>query len=255
MVAGPQARLRGVLVAREAARPALGGQHQQHQQHQRGGELRRRDRLAEREPGAIDAGGEGVDAEVLHRAEVGQRLHQRERHAAGDRRPGERHRDLEEAAPRPAAQRAADVDHAGALLEEGGAREQVDVGVEHQRHDRDRATERADRREPVVGPAPVHDVAQEGLHRAGELQKVGVGVADDVGRDRERQQQRPLEDAAPGEVAHADQPGGADPDRDHPEPDAGREQRGVGRGSPRAPSRRDATTRPRSAPARSRTPP
>ena len=130
----PQARLGGVLVAREPARPALRGKHQQHQQHQRSGQLRRRDRLAEREPGPVDAGREGVDAEVLDGAEIGQRLHQRERHTAGDRGPGERHGDFEEAAPRPAAERAADVEHAGALLEERRARQQIDVGVEHQAH-------------------------------------------------------------------------------------------------------------------------
>ena len=92
-----------MLIAGEPARPALGGQHQQDEQHQHRGELRRRDRLAEREPGAVDAGREGVDAEILDGAEIVQRLHQRQRHAAGDRRPGERHGDLEEAAqgPRP----------------------------------------------------------------------------------------------------------------------------------------------------------
>src|SRR3546814_3216910 len=55
-------------------------------------------RLAHAEPGAVDPGGEGIDAEMLHRAEIVQGLHQRQRHAGGDRRPGERQDHPEEAA-------------------------------------------------------------------------------------------------------------------------------------------------------------
>jgi hypothetical protein len=168
-----------------------------------------------------------VDAEVLHGAEVGKRLHQRERDPARDRRAGQRHRDREEAAPGAAAQRPAHVEHAGALLEERGAGEQIDVRIEHEAHDHDGAPERADRREPVVGVGPAGRLAQQALHRPGVLEKIGVGVADDVGRDGERQQQRPFEQAAAREVAHADQPRRADPDHQDAAADAQRERERV----------------------------
>ena len=66
---------------------------------QRGGELRRRHPVAQREPRAVDAGGERVDGEVRDGSVVGQRLHQRERDAAGDRRPRERQLDAPESLP------------------------------------------------------------------------------------------------------------------------------------------------------------
>ena len=60
------------------------------------GELRRRGAVAEREPRAKDAGGERLHAEVRDGAEIGERLHERERGAGDDRRARERQRDAPE---------------------------------------------------------------------------------------------------------------------------------------------------------------
>ena len=54
--------------------------------------------VAEREPGAVDAGGERVDGEIGDGAVVGERLHQRQRDAAGDGRARERQVDAPERA-------------------------------------------------------------------------------------------------------------------------------------------------------------
>ncbi len=57
-----------------------------------GRELGGGDAVVHRQPGLVDAGGEGLDAEVAGHAEVGQRLHQRQRHAGGHRRARQRQR-------------------------------------------------------------------------------------------------------------------------------------------------------------------
>ena len=46
------------------------------------------------------------------------------------------------------------------------------------------------------------------LDRAGHLQEVGVGIGQHVGRHRQRQHQRPVEQALAREAVHGDQPGG-----------------------------------------------
>ena len=84
-----------------AARRALERDRQRRRTaEQHGGQLRRRDAVAQREPGAVDAGRERVDGEVGDGAVVGQRLHQRQRDAAGDRRARQRQLDAPECAPR-----------------------------------------------------------------------------------------------------------------------------------------------------------
>ena len=136
--------------ARAAARQPLDDEddHDEGQQGHR--QLRRGGAVAEREPGAVDPGGEGLHAEVRDRAVVGQRLHQGQRRAADDRRPGHRQRDAQEAAPRRQAERAAGVEQGRAALEEGDARQQVDIRIEHARQHDDRAAEAAHVGEPVV---------------------------------------------------------------------------------------------------------
>ena len=51
-------------------------------------------------PGLVDGGGEGVVVEHRHGAEVGERLHHRERDTGGERRPRHRQRGMPERAPR-----------------------------------------------------------------------------------------------------------------------------------------------------------
>src|SRR5262245_22744390 len=90
-------------------------------------ELGRRARLAHAEPGAIDAGRERIDAEILHRAEIAERLHQRECDAGHDRGTRQRQRDMRETLPRRTTERAADLDRADRLVDERDAREQIDI--------------------------------------------------------------------------------------------------------------------------------
>jgi hypothetical protein len=197
----------GVVIARLAPRPALQHDQQEHEAHHQRRELRRRRGVAEPEPGAEDAGGEGRHAEILHRAVVRQRLHQRQRQAGDHRRARQRQRDAEESGPGARAQGAADLEHADGLLQEGGARQQIHVGIQHQRQHDDGAAQRADLRKPVVTVGPAEQLAQPGLHRTGEIQHAGVGVGDDVGRHGHGQQQRPFEHAPARELAHGTQPG------------------------------------------------
>ena len=164
---------------------------------------------------------------MLDRAVVAQRLHQGERHAAGDGRTGERQGDLGEAAPRPPAQGAADLDDADRLLEESGARQQVDVRVEHHGHDQDGAAQGVHLGEPVIAAAPAEEIAQARLHRPGEREQAAIGEGDGVGRHRQRQQQRPLEYGAAREAAHGHQPGGGNADQKRPGADAEHQHQGV----------------------------
>ena len=210
----------GVMVARAAPLPSLGGQHREHENQQHGGQLRGGPGVAEGEPRPVDAGREGVDAVIVDRAEVAQRLHERECDAAGERRPGERQGDAGEAAPRAAAQGAPNLKRADRLVQEGGAGEQIDVRVESQREDHDGPAERADVGEPVIAPRPAEGLAQRRLHRPGIFEHAGIGVGDGPGGKRQRQQQRPLEDRAAGEAAHGAEPCGAGADDEGGESDA-----------------------------------
>jgi hypothetical protein len=118
---------------RAAPRPAFEQYQEQHEAEQECGQLGGRHRFAEAEPGPVDARGEGVDAEVLHRPEVVQRFHQRQCGAAGYRRAGQWQGDAAEQSPRPAAEGPADLERADRLVEKRGAGDQVDVGIQDQR--------------------------------------------------------------------------------------------------------------------------
>ena len=203
---------RGVMKTGAPPRPPLQQDEGEDEQQEYRRELGRRGRFAHAQPGPVNAGGEGVDGEVLDRAEIVQGLHERQRQAGDDTRPGQRQGDGEEAPPRPAAERPADLEHAYRLLEEGGPRQQVDVGIEHQRHHGDRAAQGPDLGEPVVLPRPPGGLSQRRLHRSGELEQAGVGIGDDIGRHGHRHQQRPLHGSATGKTAHGHQPGRPDPD-------------------------------------------
>ena len=76
----------GVVVLRLAAGGPLGhGQHQgEGQQAER--ELGGGGPVGHGEPAGVNAGGEGLDTEIGHGAEIGDRLHHRQQHAAGDGR-------------------------------------------------------------------------------------------------------------------------------------------------------------------------
>src|SRR5579884_3482149 len=74
------------------------------------------------------------------------------------------------------AEAAADFERAQRLLEKGRAGQEVNVGIECQRHNGDRALQRADLREPVVVSAPAEPGAERALDGASELQEIGVCV-------------------------------------------------------------------------------
>ncbi|KEH09574.1 hypothetical protein GY14_11455 [Delftia tsuruhatensis] len=85
----------------------------------------------------------------------------------------------------------------GALAQRG-ARQQVDIRVEREDEDPDRAAEAAH-----LGQEPAFQaigVAHPGLQRAAELQEVGIGIGRDIGRHGQRQQQQPFQLAPAAEV-------------------------------------------------------
>ena len=210
---------RGVVEARPPPRHALEGEHQHHEGEQSCRKLGRRDAVTEREPRAIDPGGEGLHAEVRHRTEVCQRLHQRQRRPRHHRRTRQRQRHAEETSPRPEPERAPGLEHAARALEKGRARNHVHIRIEHEHEHRDRAAHRAHIRKPVIAPPPLEDLAQPALQGADELQEVGVHVGHHIGRHRQRQHQRPLEEAPTRKIEHRRQPRRGHADRRHAQPD------------------------------------
>ena len=101
----------------------------EHRQGQRKGQqperqLRRRGTVGHGKPAGVDAGGKGRDAEIGHRAEIGDGLHRRQQHAGRNRRARHRQGHLEKGLKRRVAQRAGGVKSARALAQKGGARQQ-----------------------------------------------------------------------------------------------------------------------------------
>ncbi len=215
------------VIARRAAIVALEPQQHEDESQHGGGQLRGDHHVAERQPRMENAGGEGLHREIGHRAEIGQRLHQRERGARCDRRARQRQRRTEKTAPGAIAGQPRRFHGAARLLEKSGTREQVDIGVQGERKHRRRAVERADFRKPVIARPPAGQFAQRRLHRAGELQPVGIGVGHDVRGHRQRQHQRPLQRPPPGEAIGTDQPGRDDADRHHAGGHAEQQQQGA----------------------------
>jgi hypothetical protein len=205
------------------ARAQFEGHQNQHDRKQYAGQLAGRDAIAEREPGTVDRGGKGLQAEVRRRAVIGHGLHQRQRSPRSHCRPRHWQVDAQPAADRREAQRTRRVGHRSGAREEGGARQKVDVGVKRDREDERRAGDRADFREPVLAALPAEVSPQTALQRSGELQKIRVCVGDDVGRHRQRHQQCPLESAAARKVIRRNQPGRSRAKHDHARPDQSNE--------------------------------
>ena len=210
----------GAVMARGAAARAFERRDHQRESEEPERELRRRRPVRHREPGGVDPGGEGLDAEIGHRAEIRDRLHDREQDPRGDRRARHRQADPEERAGGAAAQRASGDEGGAGLLQERRPGQQVDIGVEHQRQHQRGAGQRPDLGEPVVAGAPARHLAQERLDRAGMVEKIGIGIGQDIGGKGQRQRQRDLEHPHAGKPRHGDEPGGAGADhrgarRDH----------------------------------------
>ena len=216
-------------IAESPAACVVFGQHQnRHHDEQPSRQLRRRGAVAKREPSAEDAGGEGGHAEVIHHAKVRHGLHSRQSHAAGDGRPRRRQPDAPKGSRRPSAERARRFGEGRRLRGERGARQEVDIRIEHQGEHERGAAQRANARKEVVANAPAHRLAERRLHRPGVFEQVGVNIGHHIRRRRQRQHQRPRKHAATGEIL-----GGHRPRRRHAD-DAGqhahrqREQQRVG---------------------------
>ena len=202
--------LAGIVIARGTALRALQHGDQQREGQKAQGQLRRRGAVGHQEPAGIDAGRQRLHPEMGDGAEIGDRLHDRQQDAPRDGGPRHGEADLPEGREGPAPQRARGQEPGRALLQEGGAGQQVDVRVKHQRqHDR-RAAQRPDFREPVVTRPPAGQVAQGGLHDPRMVQHMGIGIGQHVGRKGQRQDQHDLEDPRTRKARHRHQPGRAD---------------------------------------------
>ena len=204
----------GVVKAPACPHRPLDAQHREHEGEHDAGDLRGAGKAVAVEPGVVDGDGERLHPEEFHRADVVQRLHQRQRDAGGERRPRQRQRHFPKGRRRGAAKGAAHLEHADRLGKEARPRGDVDVRIEHRAHHEDGAAETSDVRKPIVlGIAPAEQAPQRGLQHAGIVEQLEVAEGDDVGRDCERQEQQPFEQAAPGEPVHGDEPGRAGPDQ------------------------------------------
>ena len=201
--------------ARVAARNALHCDEHQHEPQEQRRQLGRRRRVVEPEPGPEDAGRESADAEVLHGAIVSQCFHECQREARDDRRTRQWQCNAEKACHWRVAKRAADLQHANRLLQESRTGEHVDVGIQHQRQHQYRTPDGAHLREPVITIAPAEPPPECRLHWSLEVEHPRVGIGDDVGRDRQWQEQCPGEELPARKLAHTRQPGRRDPDREH----------------------------------------
>ncbi len=156
------------------------------------GNLRRAGKASAIEPGREDRQRQRLHAEIFAGADIVERLEQGKRHA--DRDGGPRQRQVMRRASRHgrAPSMRAGFGKQRTLRLEHRARGEIDVRIEHETENEDRAGKRADVREPVVGRrAPAEHCAQRRLQRAERVENIDVDVGHDIGRDRERQRQQP----------------------------------------------------------------
>ncbi|MNF68137.1 hypothetical protein D3C84_499860 [compost metagenome] len=186
---------------------ALAVQHDHHHQQQQAGQLCGSRKTEEAVPGFVDRRRERVEVEHRHRTEIRQGFHQRQRHARTDGRACHRQRDAPERLPRRLPQDSRRFHQAFALSEKCRARQQVNVGIEDQYQNEDDAAGRADSRQSQARAEPF---AHQRLNGTGKIQQSDEDERQHVGRNRERQHQRPVQPAPTGEFAEAGEPGEAD---------------------------------------------
>ena len=203
------------MVAALAPGCAFGDQQENNKDKHDDSDLCAAPRIVHHQPDVEHAGGQRLDGEKIDGAEIIQRFHQDKGNADDNGRTCHRQGYAPERCPGRAAEGPRRFADAGRLFEKRRTRQQVNIGVERHCHHDDRASQRADLGEPVIlHCAPAEDIAQQRLYRAGEFKNIGVDIRDDIGRHRQRQDQRPFEYAPAGEVAGGDEPGGAYPDQD-----------------------------------------
>ena len=175
------------------------GQHH-HQQH--GGQLGRRQAVVHGQPGFVDAGGEGLNAKVAGHAEVGQGLHQHQRHACSHGRAGQGQGHRPDAARQRGTQQPRCLHELRRTLTQSCAGQQVHIGVEREDEHPHRPTQAAHFRQQAAFQAK--HVAQAHLKGAAELQKVGVRIGRDIRGHGQRQQQQPFKRAPPRKIKQRD---------------------------------------------------
>ena len=115
----------------------------------------------------------------------------------------------------------------GALELEHGPRREIDVGVEHEADDDDRARHRAQIGKGGHRVAQRKPDRQRAMDQAERLEQIGIDVSRDIGRDRQRQRHQPQQQRAAGKIMQRDQPCRACADRQCQRADAEQQERGV----------------------------
>ena len=192
-----------LVVARPAPQRPLGGQHGHGEQEDEDGELSGGVEVEGALPDEVDAHGDGLHIEVLHRGEIGERLHHHQGQPCGQGRPGERQHHASQGLPARGSQGAGGVVRPRGLLDQRGARHQVDVRVQGERHHEDRSGQRADLGYPHVRP---EDGPQERLHGAGDVEHGEEDEPEDVGRHGQRQDEQPHQQVAQREPVGGHEP-------------------------------------------------
>ena len=211
----------------DAAAPAVALERNQRgdEQQHHAGDLGGAGKAAAVEPGGEDRQRQRLNAEIFAGADVVERLQERERNSDGDRRPRQWQRNLPGEAERPRAEHTRGLDVLRGLRLEHGARGQIDIRIEHEAHEQDRAGERAHIGKPVVGGGPKSECStQPRLYWASRIENVDIDIGDDVGRDREWQHQQPGQHIASGKLKRGHRPGGAGAEHDGDDGDARQQQ-------------------------------
>ena len=199
--------------AHGTAGAALAIQHQHHRQQQQAGELSGTGQAVKAIPSLVDSGGKGVEIEHRHRAEIRQGFHNRQGQTGTNGRTRHRQGNPPEGAPRAQAEHPRRLHQTLTLSQEGIARQQVDVGIEHQHQHDDHPAGGAHPREAHSTAKPL---AQQALQRPGKIQQADKHKRQHIGGNGKRQHQRPVQPAAPRKLAQAGEPGQADAEQRHP---------------------------------------
>ena len=218
-----QLRWQGVCSARTSApgsrkaqtllRAAFDLEQERHHHQQHGGQLRGGHAVVHAEPGLVNAGREGLYAEVAGNPKVGQCFHQRQCHARSHRRPGQRQGHFADAARQGRAQQAGRLHQMHRPLAQRRAGQQIHIGVKRDGEHQHRTAQAAHLGQKPALPAK--SLAQAHLERPAVLQKVGVRVGHHVGRHGQRQKQRPFKSPPARKVKQSHHDGGAHAQHSH----------------------------------------
>ena len=173
-------------------------------------------------PDPEDADRHGVDAEVLHGREVGERFHHHHGGTRRDRRANEREHDSPHRFGGSGTERPCREVGARRLVAKRGAGEQKHVRIQDEAERDDRAAERFDVGEPGVAPEPFAPLV---LDRTGATSRRDGQVTEDVAGHRQRQDQQPAERLRPGKSVGGHQPRQPDPEHGAADRDADEQQR------------------------------